>query len=259
MFKYFDIHAHVNFPEFDTDRTEVIKRAHEAGVAMINVGTDEATSKSAVDLADQYSEGVYAIVGLHPNSTCGDDDHYSTEKFDVDFYRQLCKNPKVVGIGECGLDYFRSDPSLADIQKQEFIKQIHLANEINKPLMLHIREAYDDAVEVLKAEATVPANVHFFAGTWDQAQKFLDLGHTLSFTGVITFAKQYEEVVQNTPLDRFMVETDCPYASPVPYRGKRNEPAYVVEMVAKIAQIKGLPVDLVAQTIRATTKRVFGV
>jgi len=256
MLNHFDIHAHLNFPEFDEDREEVVARAKENSVGIINVGVDKESSLKAVELADKFDD-VYSIVGLHPNYTCGDGEHYKSEEFDIEFYKNLCANPKVVGIGECGLDYFRTDPSLSDIQKREFIKQIHLANEVKKPLMLHIRQAYSDAIEVLKKESKEGGNVHFFAGTWEEGQKFLDLGFTLSFTGVVTFAKDYEELVKNTPLDMLMVETDCPYATPVPHRGKRNEPSYVVEIVAKIAQIKGLPANQVAETIRSNVRRVF--
>jgi TatD DNase family protein len=175
----------------------------------------------------------------------------------------LLKHPKVVGIGECGLDYYRLSADSAAKQKEAFIAQIDLANEAEKPLMLHIREAYGDALDILKTHANPPAggqgNAHFFAGTIEEARRFLDLGFTLSFTGAITFAKQYAELVEYVPLDMIQAETDCPFVAPVPYRGKRNEPAYVTEVVKKIAEIKKLPLEEVEKTLVENAKRVWRV
>lgn len=269
MFKYIDIHSHVNFKAFDEDRDEVIKRAFENNTYVINVGTQVDTSKKAIEMAHKYSEGVYAIIGLHPIHTGAS---YHDEKelgeggkeftsrgeiFDKNIYREMLKDPKVVAIGECGLDYYRMDADSVEKQKKAFIEQIELANEVGKPLMLHIRQAYKDALEILKAHAKVKGDVHFFAGNWEEAKGFLDFGFTLSFTGVITFTHDYDEVIKNTPLDMIMTETDSPYVTPVPYRGKRNEPSYVREVVKRIAEIKGLPEDDVAQAIIANAKRVF--
>lgn len=259
--QFFDIHAHLNFSAFDTDREEVTKRALDAGVHVINIGTQQDTSKSAVELAEKYERGIYAAIGLHPVHT-GKSYHDEAELgeggkaftsrgevFDPAFYEPLAKHEKVVAIGECGLDYFHLEEGTKDVQKEAFIAQIELANKVGKPLILHIRNAYQDAYEILKTCAKVPADVHFFAGTVDEAKLFLDLGYSLSFTGVITFAKQYEELVKFVPLERMMSETDCPYVSPAPYRGKRNEPAYVVEVVKKIAQIKGASLEEVSDKI----------
>lgn len=266
MLRYIDIHSHVNFPAFDEDREEVIKRAQDAGVAMINVGTGLETSRSAVDLANQYEEGVYAIVGLHPTHSTtnpADTDEiknqaiHEAEVFDYEIYKQLASESKVVAIGECGLDYFRLEEETKSAQIPVFQQQVALANEVKKPLMLHIRNAYGDSLEILKREAKVLGNVHFFAGTWEEGKQFLDLGFTLSFTGVVTFAKQYEELVRNTPLDMIMAETDCPYVAPVPYRGKRNEPVYMIEIIKKIAEIKALPEPQVAEAIMANARRLF--
>lgn len=265
MFRYIDIHAHVNFPVFDTDRAEVFERAKEARVAMINVGTGQETSQQAVDLARQYDHS-WAIIGLHPTHTTtqlADPDEVITttiheaENFDYGWYKNLASDPKVVGIGECGLDYFRLEETTKSAQLPIFEQHIALANEVGKPLMLHIRNAYDDAFQVLQQEAKVLGNVHFFAGTWEEGKKFLDLGFTLSFTGVVTFAPAYEELVRNTPLDMIHAETDCPYVAPVPFRGRRNEPVYVVEIVRKIAQIKGLEEEVVAETLVANARRLF--
>lgn len=281
MPKYIDIHSHVNFTAFDADRDEVIKRALENDTWVINVGTQIDTSKKAVELASKYNEGVYAVIGLHPIHTgasfhdakeLGEGGKEFTsrgEVFDKNAYRELLKNPKVVAIGECGLDYYRCTEESIAKQKEAFIAQIELANEFNKPLMLHIRNlpigrqvvqgSYFDTIDLLKAHAKVKGDVHFFAGTWDEAKAFLDLGFTLSFTGVITFTHDYDEVIRNTPLDMIMTETDSPYVAPVPHRGKRNEPFYVKEVVKKIAEIKNLPETEVAEAIIKNAKRLFDI
>ncbi len=282
--KYIDIHSHVNFKAFDEDRDEVIKRALENDVWVINVGTQIDTSTKAVEMANQYPEGVYAIIGLHPIHT-GESYHDEKELgeggkefisrgeiFDKEAYRELLKDSKVVGIGECGLDYYRCDKESIEKQKKAFIEQIELANEFNKPLMLHIRNnpedktlnAYTDSLEILKAhldQEGLPrqrrGDVHFFAGSSEDAKEFLDFGFTLSFTGVITFTHDYDEVIKNTPLDMIMTETDSPYVTPVPYRGKRNEPVYVKEVVRRIAEIKGITEEEIAKNIIENAKRVF--
>lgn len=277
MPKYIDIHSHVNFTAFDADREEVIGRALDGDTWMINVGTQIDTSKSAVALANKYEEGVYAVIGLHPIHTgasfhdekeLGEGNKEFTsrgEVFNKEAYRELLRDPKVVAIGECGLDYYRCDEESIAKQKKAFVAQIELADEFGKPLMLHIRNnpkdkklnAYSDVLDLLKKFPNMKGDVHFFAGTWEDAKKFLDIGFTLSFTGVVTFTKDYDEVIRNTPLDRIMSETDSPYVAPVPHRGKRNEPIYVREIVKKIAEIKNLPEEEVAKAIIANAKRLF--
>ena len=278
-----DIHCHTNFAVYDNDREDVIKKTLEAGVALINVGTQKDTSKSGVELTGQYESGVYATVGLHPihtSATYHDVDEIGKEgkgfnsrgeEFDMEYYRALAQDPKVVAIGECGLDYFRPDPSSDAKQRTAFLSQIALANEVEKPLMLHIRNgtdgrnAYSDAYDILKSEARVTGNVHFFAGATEDAQKFLDLGFTCSFTGAITFpprrtgAYEYKELVEYIPLDMMHAETDAPYVTPVPERGKRNEPLYVRHVVKKIADIKGLELEEVEEALMKNAERVFGV
>lgn len=278
QFKYIDIHAHVNFKAFDEDRDAVIRRALDAGTAVINVGTQIDTSRKAIEMAHQYDDGVYAIIGLHPIHTgasfhdikeLGEEGKAFTsrgELFNKEAYRELIKDSKVVAIGECGLDYYRC--TLASIAKQKlaFIEQIELANEFKKPLMLHIRnnpedktyDAYRDALDLLKLHAKVKGDVHFFAGDVAIAKAFVDFGFTLSFTGVITFTHDYDEVVRATPIEMIMSETDSPYITPVPFRGKRNEPVYVSEVVKKIAEIKGMPVEEVAQQLLTNAQRMFG-
>ncbi len=258
--KFIDIHAHVNFSAFDADREKIVDRALKAGVWMINVGTQENTSREAAEMTRRFAEGVYAIVGLHPIHTnasfhdvqeLGDGSRGFTsrgEVFDKEFYRKLIKEGggKVVGIGECGLDYYGA-PTKAEqkSQKEAFIAQIKLALELDLPLMLHVRNAYRDVLDILKPFKEkygdkLRGNVHFFAGTVEEAKEFLNLGFYLSYTGVVTFAKQYEELVKATPMDRIMSETDCPYVSPAPERGKRNEPLFVTHVADKIAGIKGI-------------------
>lgn len=265
-YKYIDTHAHVNINAFKEDAEAVILKCEEEGVAMINVGTQQDTSKRAVELAEQY-DNCYAIVGLHPvhtsasyhdESELGENMKAFTsrgEEFDIDYYRNLAKSNKVVAIGECGLDYYRLEKDTKAVQEKAFIEQIELANELSLPLMIHTRDAkgnsasakadagvgnvYDDTYEILKAHAKVRGNVHFYAGNYEQAKKFFDIGFSVSFTGVITFAKDYEEVVRNAPLDMIHGETDCPYVAPVPYRGQRCEPWMVREVYKKIASIRG--------------------
>lgn len=285
--KYFDAHTHVNFAAYNEDREATILRAKEAGVVMNVVGTQHDTSAAAVALAETY-EHVYATIGLHPIHTAksyhdeqelgpsfakaakGKEGFVSRgERFDPSAYGELGKNPRVIAIGECGLDYYRCDESTKVLQKKVFIEHIELANRLGKPLMLHIRpalrslggvgDAYDDALEILKAHAKVKGDTHFFAGNWATAKKFLDFGFTLSFTGVLTFTHDYDEVVKNAPLDMLLSETDAPYVTPVPHRGKRNEPAYVPEVVRAIARIRAEDFEKVAAQLAENARRVFGI
>lgn len=277
--QYFDIHSHVNFTAFDDDRDAVIKRAFENGVHMINVGTQKETSESAVQFAQQFNEGMYATVGLHPIHAGGSTYHDKNEltkgefekqnvSWDYDSYKTLAQDKKVLAIGECGLDYYRIDPSTLaeqakDIQKKVFREQISLANELNKPLMLHVRgergddTPYEEALEILKSDVRVGANFHFYAGSLEMGRKIWDAGFTTSFTGVITFARSYEKIIKHAPLDMIMTETDCPYAAPVPHRGKRNEPLFVVDIVKKIARIRGEDEEKVAEILVGNTMKMF--
>lgn len=269
-FKYFDAHTHTNFVAYKDDREEVILRAQNEGVAVNIVGTQRDTSKSAIELAEKYDH-VYATIGLHPIHTTksyhdekelgegGKEFTSRGEVFDMTAYEAMGRSPRVIAVGECGLDYFRLEEKTKEVQSEAFVQQIELANRLGKPLMLHIRNAYDDALEIVKAHAKVKGDVHFFAGDWEVAKKFLDIGFTLSFTGVLTFTHDYDEVVKNTPLDMLLSETDAPYVTPVPHRGKRNEPMHVVEVVRAIAQIKGEEFEKVAMQIVENARRVFGV
>lgn len=293
--KLIDIHAHVNFNAFKEDSDEVMRRTLDQKVGMILVGSQIDTSERAVEFANNYGEGVWAAVGLHPvHLTEGYWDHKEIdlpraesrggasggvikgfksrkEEFDHGLYYKLGVDNKTVAIGECGLDYFRveSNEEVKKFQQETLRNQIHLAREVKKPLIIHCRpsgvvqgerppgtsltDAYDDVLKILKEEKAdeIGGDIHFFVGDWAIAQKFLDFGFYLSFTGVITFAHQYDEVVKNIPLDRIMIETDAPYVAPAPYRGRRNEPLYVAEVAKRIAELKGISYDEVAE---ATTK-----
>jgi len=268
--KYFDSHTHTNFVAYNDDREATILRAKDAGVGMNVVGTQLDTSKTAVTLAEKY-DNVWATIGLHPVHTTksyhdaqelgegGKEFTSRGEAFDMAAYEELGKSPRVIAVGECGLDYYRTEETTKDVQQKVFIEQIELANKLGKPLMLHIRNAYEDSLEILKTHAKVKGDVHFFAGDWATAKKFLDLGFTLSFTGVITFTHDYDEVIKNAPLDMLLSETDAPYVTPAPHRGKRNEPAYVEHVVRKIAEIRGENIEKVAAQLLANVSRVFNI
>ncbi|MCX6718991.1 MAG: TatD family hydrolase, partial [Candidatus Taylorbacteria bacterium] len=183
---------------------------------------------------------------------------------DMDAYRAFAVNSKVVAIGECGLDYYRPEEGSIAIQKKVFESLIDLAVEANKPLMLHLRNgsgrsAYHEAYDILKNENGITGNLHFFAGNIEETKLFLDLGFSFSFTGVITFARDYDEVIRYLPMDRIMSETDCPYVAPKPYRGKKNEPAYVLEVVKALAGIRGESEEMVTKQIIKNAERVFNV
>ena len=291
--KYIDIHSHVNFSAFDADRDEVIKRALENNTWVVNVGTQIDTSKKAIELAHKYPEGVYATVGLHPihaDASFHDKQELgptfakamdrqgnegftsSGEVFDKNIYRELLKDSKAVALGECGLDYYHLDEDSIEKQKRAFVAQVELANEVGKPLMIHIRNnyedkgrnAYADVLEILKQHTGIKGVVHFFEGSLDDAKNFISLGFMISFTGAITYPPRknrkscnYEEMVKSIPLNMILTDTDSPYVAPIPYRGKRNEPVYVREIVKKIAEIKNLPEEEVAEAIIANAKRVF--
>ena len=265
MPEYIDIHSHISFSDFDADREAMIGRMNEENIWAIDVGTDFENSKKAAKNA-AANDGIFSSAGLHPTDK-------ENEDFDSEAYKKLFANPKVVAVGECGLDYFRlnennqaSQKSKVESQKQRqrkiFEMQIEMAVESDKPLMIHCRNAYADLLEILRSYSVargskLRGNIHFFAGSWNEAKNFLDLGFTLSFTGVITFARNYDEVIKNAPMDMLMAETDSPFVAPAPYRGKRNEPIYVAEVVKKIAQIRGEDFNRVRELILKNSLRVF--
>ncbi len=256
--KYIDIHCHLNFEAFDIDQADVISRAREKEVGMIVVGNNLETSKKAIKLAEENPD-IWAIIGLHPIEI-------PCETFNFNSYKKLAEHPKVVGIGECGFDYYRQGYENRATQQEIFEGQIAIANEVKKPLMLHLRNgiqqeqnAYKDAIEIIKKHAKVHGNVHFFAGNWQEGKQFLDLGFRLSFTGVITFAKDYNEIIKNVPLNMIMSETDAPLVAPIPYRGQRNEPSFITEIAHTIASIKGESPEKVLPHLVDNAKKLFSI
>lgn len=267
--QFFDIHAHINDERFNDDRREVLARMREHGVYAIVVGTDYQSSQEAANMASFAEEGVYASIGVHPI-----DDR--NEKFREPFFAELATSSKVVAVGECGLDYSRLDDAEnvaeeKERQKKLFEEQIDFALAKNLPLMIHCRDskkeladAHKDVLTLLKtkknmAEERLRGNIHFFAQTIEIAREYFELDFTISFTGVITFSNEYDEVVRLAPLDKIMSETDCPYVSPVPYRGKRNEPIYVEEVVKRIAEIRGEDFETVRSAFVQNALRVFNI
>lgn len=265
-----DAHTHIQFAAFREDADVVIQGALDQGIWMVNVGTQRDTSSKAVELANKYTEGVYATVGLHPIHTdksfhdeqeLGGDEGFTSrgEEFDVNYYRKLAQDPKVVAIGECGFDYYRLDKESKEKQEEAFRKQIELAHELKKPLMIHCRQAFDDLIRVLEPNTynLAPSIIHFFSGTIEHARQLLDMGFSFTFGGAITFTHDYDEVVKYIPLDRILLETDAPYVAPAPYRGKRNEPLYVVEVAKKVAELKQCDLGLVNQQTVKNTRNLL--
>ncbi|HPS21385.1 MAG TPA: TatD family hydrolase [Candidatus Paceibacterota bacterium] len=282
MPKYFDIHAHINFKSFKDYADVVIQRALDNDIFLTNVGSQYSTSKRAVEIANKYETGVYACIGLHPihlEEGFHDEEEISGpafeshgEIFDKEKYLELAKDKKTIAIGECGLDYYHMSEESIEKQKKVFIDHIELALEVDKPLMLHIRNnptdtshnAYADIAEILKNYKNIKGVSHCFGGNLEDMKRFVDLGIYISFAGNITYKKKagfpdYEEIIKSTPLDKILTDTDSPYLAPVPHRGERNEPVYVKEIVKKIAEIKNLEEEIVAKAIVENAKRLFGV
>jgi TatD DNase family protein len=251
--KLFDAHCHIYLSQFDADREEVLAHMRTLDMGAIVVGTDYEESVQALALAKMH-DFLWASVGLHPNDN-------QTEEFDMQKYEALARDPKVVAIGECGLDYFRSGGSDEEkvAQKDRLLKQIELAEKVGKPLIIHCRNAHDDMLAILKEKkVSVPVAIHFFTGSGELAQKYLNLGCYLSFPGPITYTDMYDDSIRVAPLDKILSETDSPFAAPVPHRGQRNEPAYVADVVKKIAALKGLDLEEVSAAIVKNAQKVFG-
>jgi len=254
MTKLFDTHAHLDAPQFDEDREEMIARAREAGVELIvNIGFDRQTIPTTMELAEKY-DFIYAAVGWHPVESI-----YMQEE-DLGWIESLCSHPKVVAIGEIGLDY-HWDTSPKDVQHKVFRQQIALAKKVKKPIIIHNRDAHADIIKILKEEgaAEVGGIMHCFSGSWEIAKQCLDMNFYISFGGPVTFknAKVPKEVLKNVPLDRLLIETDCPYLTPHPYRGKRNESAYVALVAETAAQIKEISLEELAQITMQNGKNCF--
>ncbi len=250
-----DTHAHLDDKQFEADRIIVMQRAKDAGIStIVNIGHTERSSTEAVSLASTYPF-IFATIGIHPH-----DAKDCTEKT-WELLQRLSQNPKVVAWGEIGLDYYR-DLSPRDIQRKVFIHQIELANQIGLPVVIHNRDAHGDILQIIKKHRPEAGGVfHSYSGSWEMAKDLLKMGFYISFSGPITYknARHTLEVAANVPEDRFVVETDCPYLTPEPYRGKRNEPVYVRQVVMKIAQIKGISFEKTAELSSQNAKRLFRV
>ena len=262
MPRYFDSHSHLNFPEYDEDRTEVLARMREDEVWTVTVGTNEATSRSAVALA-QKGEGLFATLGVHPSDY--------KESFAHGTFTELVNNENVVAVGECGFDYFRiPKEEIYKMQKALFVEHIEFALTHNKPLMLHMRpskgsmDAYVDGLDILESYhkdvgGKLRGNSHFFVGDSVVADRFLTLGFTISFDGPITFTRDYDDVVRHIPLDMILAETDAPFATPEPHRGTRNEPQYIQHVVETLAHIRAESVEDVRVATVSNAMRMFGI
>lgn len=250
-----DTHTHLDDARYNEDREAVINRAREAGVeAFVTIGCDLTTSQAAVALADRFPF-VYASIGVHPHEVKLVRDGWYDE------FRRLAKNKNVVAYGEIGLDYHYNHSSPKE-QRDRFREQIQVARELTLPMIIHTREAQEDTVTILKEErgSEIGGVFHCFSGDSWLAEEALDLGFYLSFSGILTFqnAAALREIAKNTPLDRVLIETDCPYLTPVPYRGKRNEPVYVSQVAKQLAALHPeLSLDDVQRTTTVNAKRLF--
>lgn len=252
----FDTHAHLNATQFEEDVVEVIERAKSENVShIVVVGFDRETITRAMELTEQY-DMIYAAVGWHPVDAIDMTDE------DLDWIKQLAAHPKVVAIGEMGLDYYW-DKSPKEIQQEVFRKQIRLAKEVKLPIIIHNREATEDVVKILQEEnaGEVGGIMHCFTGSLETAEQCMKMNFYLSFGGPVTFknAKKPKEVVKEIPMDFLLIETDCPYLTPHPFRGKRNEPSYVKYVAEQIAELKGLTFEEVAKKTSDNAMKLFGI
>ncbi|KZZ86514.1 MULTISPECIES: TatD family hydrolase [Bacillaceae] len=252
----FDTHAHLNAVQYKEDLEEVIDRAKAEGVEkIVVVGFDTDTITRAMELTDQY-DFIYAAVGWHPVDAIDMTDQ------DLEWIKELASHPKVVAIGEMGLDY-HWDKSPKEVQKEVFRKQIALAKEVKLPIIIHNRDATADVVEILREEGAeeVGGIMHCFTGSAEVAKECMDMNFYISFGGPVTFknAKKPKEVAAEIPLDRLLIETDCPYLTPHPFRGKRNEPGYVKYVAEQIAELRGMTYEEVAQITTKNAKKCFGI
>ncbi|MDP2934619.1 MAG: TatD family hydrolase [bacterium] len=272
-----DTHCHLNFKDFDSDRDEIIERCLKNGIEIINIGVNYKTSQEVIKITQKYKKGVYATVALHPHDVTGclsaevltkAGEKREREEFDYDKFLKLAKNRKVVAIGETGLDYAfcESDEKAQKLQQEVFIKHLELAKEVNKPVVIHSRRLFPEILKIIKKHRTSNSELrgvlHCYMGRWSYAEEYLKLGFYISFTGLITYARDYDKVIKNTPLDRILIETDAPYLAPEPLRqaqGKpvRNEPKYVEYVARKIAEIKGVSFEKVAEQTTQNAKELF--
>src|SRR4030042_2695494 len=263
-----DTHAHLNFKDFESDREEIIGRCLANDIWIINIGADYETSKKAIEIAEKYEKGIYAAVALHPHDVL-------TEKFDYKKYKELAENKKTVAIGECGLDYAfcEDDKKVQKLQQKVFIEHLKLAKEVNKPVIIHSRRLFPEILNIIqnskfKIQNSGPGVLHCYMGRWSYAEEYLKLGFYISFTGLITYARDYDKVIKNTPLERILIETDAPYLPPHQIFGGggltledrkkiRNTPENVKYVAEKIAGIKEISLDKVASQTTQNAKELF--
>jgi len=269
-----DTHAHINFNAYKDDGDEVVRRSLVEGTWIINVGSEKDTSHRAVEYSARHKAGVFAAVGLHPlqlsaqeieEKENGEIIKFSApaEEFNEEYYADLAGQDKVVAIGEIGLDYYRNGAA-RELQRDVLLKQLGLAIKLKKPILVHCREAHEDLQKIFKewtsAGKSLPSGVlHSFSGTMVQAQEYLAMGFYLGFNGIITFARDYDRVVKEMPLEKLLLETDCPYLTPIPFRGKRNEPSYVKYVAQKVAELRGISVEEVAEATTRNARELFGI
>ncbi|MFA6136172.1 MAG: TatD family hydrolase [Candidatus Paceibacterota bacterium] len=254
--KIIDAHTHVQFEQYDKDREGVIKRALDKEIGMINAGADLKSSQEAVNLAHKY-DGIWATVGLHPTDAKKD-----LDKFDE--IGKLAADDKVVGIGECGMDFYREeDRNNRVIQEELFIKHIKLSDQIKKPLVIHCREAFPGTFEILENHKDFLLKnagiFHFFTGGIEEAKKALNLGFSFTFGGLITYNRQFDEVIKYIPIENILIETDAPFVSPLSHRKERNEPSFVGEVLESISVIKNMSLEETEKIIFKNTTDLFGV
>lgn len=260
--KYIDVHCHPNLKGLKEEQDSVIAQMREADIVGIVVGVDLESSREAVLLTEKY-DNLWATVGLHPN-------HALDHVFDEAEFEKLVSHPRVVGVGECGLDYFRPEGDLENAKKKQWElleTQVMFAEKHGKPLMVHCRpsknsmDAYRDFADFIEpfAKRGLRGNMHFFVGNVEVAERFWGMGFTTSFTGVLTFTEEYNRVVQAAPLDMILTETDAPYAAPAPHRGKTNYPSYVPLVTQAIARIRGEEEEIIVQAIFRNAQRLFGI
>ncbi len=266
-----DTHSHLNFKAYDSDRDEVIKRTQKEGIVCIDVGTKYETSKNAIALAEK-NEGIFAAIGMHPihiktdlMKLRMDEDEGAFaplgEEFDKGRYKELAKSKKVVAIGEVGLDYYYKPKGTAkkeqfkQKQKEVFIQQLELAEELNLPVIVHCRMAHGDAIEIL-AKHKVKGTIHCFTGSWEEAEKYINLGFYIGINGII-FKFNIDEIIKKIPLDKILVETDCPYLTPGPEGEKRNEPIFIKYVVQKIADLRGTTFQEIADKTTENARKLF--
>ena len=248
----FDSHAHLNDEAFDQDRAELLETFKDAGVGLVmNAGCSLESSREGIALAEAYP-WIYCSVGTHPDTA----DEVNEEVLEV--YRQMCKHPKVKAIGEIGLDYYY-ETIHRDAQMRAFRIQMQLAEELDMPVIVHERDAHDDGMSIVKEFPNVKGVFHCYSGSAEMARQLVKMGWYIGFTGVLTFknARKAVETAASIPLERILLETDCPYMAPEPYRGKRNHPGCLPRMAETLAQIRGIPVEDVIRVTTENAKRLY--